>query len=923
MNRSLLAGLTVVVLGNLLIGSVASAQMNITQEQIRLFQSLPPAQQQQIMRQLGIDPGSMMVGESSADIDDSIDSFDIPWTMPAEEFEGVEVLRIEGGDTIVVTTKLKEDLDSTKARAFMQDVNRSRFLGSFLLKLDKRGALALKGVEAIPLAGLSADEVAIRLGSEPLLSDLDIDVTILPLTPMGEGALEPFGYRLFGDYDERRRNRELTSGSFDTMPTDSIPVPRDYVLGPGDEIHVTLYGNENYEVSLAVGRDGTINFPRLGPRSVAGLTFGELKEEIEQRVDEQLIGTETAITMGRLRSIRVFVVGDVKRPGAFTVSSLARITNALFYAGGITEIGSLRRIKLKRDGELVQTLDLYDLLLNGDTRNDAQLRANDVIFVPPVDSQVAIDGEIKRPAIYELRNERTLGQVIELAGGMSPAADATAVQLRRVNQRGTRDIETLDVLNSSGAGMTVQSGDFVMIFPVVEDLEEAIFLSGHTPRAGMYEWEPGMRLLDILPADSYLLPKADIGYLLIRRESGSDRRTEVLSTDLDQARANPQSSANIVLQPRDRITVFELGIARSAAMAEILRELEAQATRDESFKMVEIGGQVRAPGAYPLESGMRVSDLLRAGGGLSAAAYTSEAEMRRFVVGPTGARTTALLTIDLTAVIAGDETADILLEPYDYLNVKETPAWGEQFTVEILGEVRFPGNYPMRRGETLRSIIERAGGLTDLAFPAGSVFTREVLRKREAEQLQTLASRLEADLTGLALQAAADPSSNSQQAVSIGQSLLEQLRTSEPTGRLVIDLGKVINGKNGDQNDIELRNGDKLMVPLRSQEVMVLGEVQYATSHLFTDGRGRNDYLDLSGGLTANADPKRIYVVRANGAVVAAKNSQWFRGGQAMRPGDTIVVPMKTDRMPSLVQWSSITQIIYNMAIAVAAVNSF
>jgi len=213
--------------------------------------------------------------------------------------------------------------------------------------------------------------------------------------------------------------------------------------------------------------------------------------------------------------------------------------------------------------------------------------------------------------------------------------------------------------------------------------------------------------------------------------------------------------------------------------------------------------------------------------------------------------------------------------------------------------------------------------LTDLAFPEGSVFTRETLRDREADQLKVLERRLEADLAGLGLRAAADPSGNAQQAMSVGQSLLEQIRTTVPTGRLVIQLDQMAVTDSA-EFDVVLRDGDKLYIPQRSQEIMVLGEVQYSTSHLFGDGNDRDDYIGLSGGLTSNADGKRIYVVRANGAVQAAGHSRWFRGGaKQIHPGDTIVVPMNTDRVPNVVQWASITQILYNLAIAVAAVNSF
>ncbi|MDP6416757.1 MAG: SLBB domain-containing protein, partial [Gammaproteobacteria bacterium] len=499
---------------------------------------------------------------------------------------------------------------------------------------------------------------------------------------------------------------------------------------------------------------------------------------------------------------------------------------------------------------LVKRLDLYALLLNGDTRNDVQLRAGDVVFIPPASSLVGIDGEIRRPALYELPDGATVEELINLAGGLLPTADAKSVRMRRVLQAGTRDVETLDVLGQADLNMPLRSGDILTIYPVLEDREDAVFLSGHVTRPGSYEWQPGMTITDLLGSEKYLRPKADLGYLLIRREVGPDRRIEILSANLRAARLDPTAKANILLQHRDHITVFELGVVRSAAVKAALLELEAQSTRDEPFQMVKISGQVPAPGSYPLEEDMHISDLLRAGGGLSAAAFAAEAELTRYVVNEMDTRSTELIDIDLAAIRAGNDEADLKLVPYDYLNIKEIPAWDDQFEVEILGEVRFPGIYPVRPGETLSSVLARAGGMTPLAFPDGSIFTRESLQEREVRQLQTLESRLEADLVGLALRASADPTGNAQSAMSVGQSLLEQLRKTQPTGRLVINLDAVLEAPGNAENDIVLRDGDKLHVPHRSQEVMVLGEVQYATSHLFMGSKARDSYIQLSGGLT-------------------------------------------------------------------------
>jgi len=693
MNGSFLIGLVVALVVILLTGSIAMAQTGVTAEQIRMFQNLPPSQQQQLLRMLqgsgssfdmGLDmPSEVAVPEEEVEASQEIDFF----YSNAESAASAGATRIRGSDTIVIETRLKEGADEVLARDLMADINRSRIIGSHVFELDKRGVLDLPGIASVPLAGLTAAEVGIRLRSEPLLSPLDLNVTILPLSPGGMLSLEPFGYELFGaipangEGDGAMRRRS----TFDAKSLSYMPVPRDYVLGPGDSIRIQLWGNENDALTLAVQRDGTISFPKLGPRPVAGLTFGELKDEIEQWVAEKLIGTKASVSMGRLRSVRIFVVGDVKFPGGYTVSGLARMTNALFLAGGITRIGSLRQVELRRNGETVSTLDLYELLLRGDTRNDRQLRANDVVFVPPAKSMVGVDGEIRRPAIYELKSERNVGDLIELAGGLLPTGDATAVQLESVSGRGTRSVETLDLEERPDRLMAVKSGGLLTIMPVLEEVDDSVTLRGHSTRAGLYEWFPGMRLTDLVTTERMLKPKADLEYVLIRRESGADRLITLHSTDLGEALADTSSAANLELQVRDRVMVFELGVTRTAAIAAILRELRAQATLESPFQAVRISGEVRSPGDYPLEAGMRVSDLLRAGGGLNANAFATVAELRRYRIDEQGERRTDLIDVDVSAVLAGDEATDIELQPYDYLSIKEVPAWAKQFEVELIG----------------------------------------------------------------------------------------------------------------------------------------------------------------------------------------------------------------------------------------------
>jgi len=420
----------------------------------------------------------------------------------------------------------------------------------------------------------------------------------------------------------------------------------------------------------------------------------------------------------------------------------------------------------------------------------------------------------------------------------------------------------------------------------------------------------------LLPNPDFVKPMSDLRYVLVRRETSPNVEIEILSTDLAEAWRNPASASNVTLEPRDTVYVFNLDTGREHVVRPLVEELRAQAPPNGALPIVRVEGQVRAGGEYPLETDMHVSDLLRAGGGLSEAAYVNDAELTRYTIVNGEYRETELVTVNLAAVMRGDAGADLALSPYDYLNIKEVSRWRGEESVTLRGEVVFPGTYPIRRGETLSSVLERAGGLTDEAFPEGSVFTREELRERQREQLDALAARIERDLAAISL---TDPESS--QTVTTGQSLIAQLRGSVATGRLVIRLDDIVRGAN--QVDVVLKNGDQLIVPDQRQEVAVLGEVQYETSHLFERGLSRDDYIAMSGGLTQRADNRRIYIVRANGEVIADQGAGWFRrsGGGDVRPGDTVVVPLDVDN--PLARWSAVTQIIYNLAIAAAAVTSF
>jgi polysaccharide biosynthesis/export protein len=418
---------------------------------------------------------------------------------------------------------------------------------------------------------------------------------------------------------------------------------------------------------------------------------------------------------------------------------------------------------------------------------------------------------------------------------------------------------------------------------------------------------------------------------MIRRQVPPEEKVEVVSADLARALAAPGSPADPELRPRDQIFVFNLSASRERIVEPIIRDLELQATPDKPDQVVSIDGRVKAPGKYPLEPTMRVSDLIRAGGSLDDAAYRGQAELTRYAVVDGDARQTELISVDLAAIRRGDAGADLKLKPYDVLLIKPIPLWAEPGTIEVVGEVRFPGKYPIHQGETLHTVLLRAGGFTEFAFPEGAVFVREELRKREREQLELLANRMQSDLAALSLEAIASSavgggggSAAAGQSLVVGQQLLAQLRDTKPVGRLVVDVTAIQRGPVGGPEDVVIKDGDKLVVPKKTPEITILGEVQSPTSHVYQAGLSRDDYIAKSGGTTQKADRKRIYIVRANGDVVTGGRSGWFRRTQdiEMRPGDTIVVPLNAERVNALPMWQAVTTIIYNLAVALLAVRS-
>lgn len=799
--------------------------------------------------------------------------------------------------------------------------------------------------------------------------------------------LKPFGYDLFAGQPR----------SFN--PTTHAPVPSNYIIGIGDNIRVQLFGQEDRSHDLIVDREGKVVIPRIGEITVAGITYAAMQELIKHNVRQRLIGYSAAVSMGELRSIQIFVVGEAYRPGAYTVSSLSTLSQALYVAGGVSDIASLRSIQLMRGGELHTELDLYDLLMRGNASSDAMLRSGDVIFIPPRGEMIAVEGEVNRPALYELKGNETLRDALRFAGGAKSEAYLSSTRIRRV-QDGRRQVTTVDLTDESYLSQPVLGGDHLTISAVSEDLDQSIMLIGAATRPGYYQWREGIRVNDII-RDSRrdLLQQTDLSYGLIVRERSTRRDLEVYQFDVALA-IDGDENENLELRERDQILLFsryqlreeeeqqlsrmimtqdereqerrqellrdyrqaylenlvgeELGIdmededrrrLRNAPLSEIfgtpdeddqdidpkdlaefsrdrlleplMRRLQRQRTGEGNTPFVYVAGEVNHPGVYPLVQNSTVSRLIAAAGGLKDSAYLERAEVTRLNLDEGDARTD-YFTVNLLDVMLGQD--DISLRGRDRLNILSIPEWQNTYEVTLRGEVRFPGTYSIRRGESLTALIERAGGFTDFAFVEGAVFTRDELRRQERQRINMLAEELQREIASNAITG----TGGSTQSYDQMRTLLGDLMGVEPVGRLIIDLPRIIAGQSH-AGDIQLKDGDTLHVPSRQDAVSIIGEVQMATSYRFDRELTVNDYIDMSGGTKRKADSDRIYVVRANGAIEPHRQRRgWFShsGSVRLRPGDTIVVPLDTTYTESLQFWGQVTTIIYNSAIALAAINS-
>ncbi|MBP8645764.1 MAG: SLBB domain-containing protein, partial [Syntrophobacteraceae bacterium] len=509
-----------------------------------------------------------------------------------------------------------------------------------------------------------------------------------------------------------------------TQPVLDVPVGPDYVIGPGDEVRVAVWGSVEGTWYVVVDRDGNITLPKVGVLGVTGLTFQELKEVLQKQLSKYYTDFEMNVSLGPLRSIRVYLVGNARTPGAVTVSSLSTIINALMVSGGPTKTGTLRNIELKRKGETITQLDVYDFLIRGDKTNDTRLMSEDVIFIPSIGPIVGIAGNVANPAIYELKGKTRLSEGIKMAGGATAAAYLQRVQVERVSKKQNKIILDLNLDKVKGKDdIYLEDGDIVKVFPINTMVTNRVVLQGNVRRPGEYEWKRGMRVKDLIPNTEALLPNTLFTYAAVERVVPPDYHPEYVTFSLDGLFLKKDEKENVRLEPFDVVTVY--------------------AKPDKLEKdIVQITGAVNTPGQFEFRPNMKLSDLINIAGGLKPYAYLNTAEVTRVIPTQQGPKTEQIY-VDLNEAMAGDPQQDIILMENDYLFVRAVPDWQLYKKVCVYGEVNFPGEYAVKGGETLSSVIERAGGFTDKAYLRGAVFTRISTKLVQQAQLNEMIDRLE------------------------------------------------------------------------------------------------------------------------------------------------------------------------------------
>ena len=671
-------------------------------------------------------------------------------------------------------------------------------------------------------------------------------------------AMSGSGRKIYG-------HQVFNSQSLTFEPSENLATPQNYRLGPGDEVVIDIWGTSEDHMRQTISPEGSIMISQIGPVYLNGLTIKDANQHIKSAFSRKYAGmndaeTDIQVTLGQVRTIQVDILGEVATPGTFRMSPFSSVFHALYRAGGINDIGSLRNIQVLRNGKKVAGVDIYDYLFKGKTSGNIRLQEGDVIIVPPYEQLVNIDGNVKRPMYYEIKPDETVKSLLDYAGGFTGDAYGGMVRLSR--QSGTEN-ELYNIDRGEFATYRLQDGDIITVGTILDRYANRVELKGAVYRPGMFAIGDGLKTVrDLIDKADGVTEDAYTDRVLLYRE-GPEKQLEVVALDLKDILRG--AAPDITLKRNDMLVISSVN------------ELEERGD-------VYIGGQVARPGAYPYAANSTVEDLIFQAGGLLEGASTARVDISRRIVDPSATEATNQLAQEFTVSIenglAVGKGKGFRLKPYDRVEVRRSPGYAPQETVAIDGEVLFAGTYTLRkRNERLSEFVTRAGGLIDGAYIKGAHLSR---RLSESE----LAARKEA--LRLAM------SNNSE---NMGDSIAIDKIDLSNMYNVGINLEKAL-ANPGSDYDLVLMPGDSLYVPEKQSTVKISGDVMFPNAVIYEPGKKLSHYINQAGGYGQRAKKGKAFIVYMNGTVARAKRNT------PIEPGCHIIVPSKPQN--GGIDWSKI-----------------
>jgi len=712
-------------------------------------------------------------------------------------------------------------------------------------------------------------------------------------------------------------------------------VPTDYVIGPGDELQIRIWGQVEANLRAVVDRSGQVYIPRVGQISVAGIHYGDLETSLKREISKIFKNFNLSANVGRMRSIQVLIVGDAQYPGTYTISSLSTLVNAVFASGGPASQGSLRDIQVRRDGRTISNFDFYDLLIKGDKSQDVRLQSGDVIFIPHVGPLVAISGSVNTPAIYEMKNNSTLSDLIDIAGDLSTVADSDKITIDRFSDHRAR--KTLEFpYDDQSRSQLLKDGDIVRVFSIVPQFVDTVTLRGNVANPGRYSWKPGMRIRDLIPDSQALLTRnywRDRAAVVTGRSTEYPVRTEILGNP-----EQTQTGASI-----STTTTPPGSSSPPGAISNAPSNVDATTLNPEAAAAPQ--GAQTFSNRTPNANTTRTPEPSESSGTKPSMVRDIAEDVRRYApeinwdyaiiqrVNPQDLSSKLIWMSPRKAIIERDEQSNLELQAGDIVTIFSqndisVPQADRSQYVIIEGEVMRPGIYKLEINETLRELLNRAGGLTPNAYVYGAHFTRESARIDQQKSLDELARTMDVQIrqSATSVAASANPGDLNQM-VAAQQAIVNQLRNTRATGRVALAV-KPTDKSVDNFPDLVLEDRDRLLIPHTPSTVSVVGNVYNPGSFIFDPRNTTGGYLEVAGKGKPQSDLKHAFVLRANGFVVSASDvNGLFTGSKFERirlyPGDQVVVPYKLPTgafVRGLRDWTQITSQLAITAAALAVI---